>query len=177
MIEIKARNYTKPATPRRVSLVVIHSAEVPLRAGSARAVATYFAGPQAPKASAHYCVDPVDVIRCVDEHDVAWAAPGANNQGVHIELAGYARQTEAEWVSPAGEAELILAAGVVLSICERWQVPIEYVDVGGLIAGRAGVTTHDAVSKAWRRSDHWDPGPGFPIERFLGMVRYAQPAG
>ena len=32
-----------------------------------------------------------------------------------------------------------------------------------LRAGERGITTHAQVSKAWKKSDHWDPGPGFPI--------------
>ena len=42
-----------------------------------------------------------------------------------------------------------------------------------LVAGRRGITGHVEVSRAYR-SDHWDPGPGFPIERFLDDVRKAQ---
>jgi hypothetical protein len=30
------------------------------------------------------------------------------------------------------------------------------------------------VSEAYGRSDHWDPGPGFPVESFLDRVRTAQ---
>jgi hypothetical protein len=29
------------------------------------------------------------------------------------------------------------------------------------------------VSAAYRKSDHWDPGPGFPVESFLDKVRRA----
>ena len=40
-----------------------------------------------------------------------------------------------------------------------------------LLAGRRGITGHAEVSKAYRKSDHWDPGPGFPVESFLDRVR------
>jgi murein L,D-transpeptidase YcbB/YkuD len=40
-----------------------------------------------------------------------------------------------------------------------------------LQAGRRGITSHDNVSKAFRRSTHWDPGEGFNIQRYLRLVR------
>jgi hypothetical protein len=42
-----------------------------------------------------------------------------------------------------------------------------------LLAGRRGLTGHAQVSAAFRKSDHWDPGPGFPVESFLDRVRRA----
>jgi hypothetical protein len=45
------------------------------------------------------------------------------------------------------------------------------VDVAGLLRGDRGITTHDAVSKAFKQSTHWDPGPGFPLADFANAVR------
>ena len=50
----------------------------------------------------------------------------------------------------------------------RWLVAAD------LVRGRRGITSHAEVSLAYRKSDHWDPGPGFPIDEFLGRVRSAQ---
>jgi N-acetyl-anhydromuramyl-L-alanine amidase AmpD len=33
------------------------------------------------------------------------------------------------------------------------------------------VTGHADVSVAFRKSDHWDPGPDFPWARFLRLAR------
>ncbi len=52
----------------------------------------------------------------------------------------------------------------------RWLAP------GDLVAGRRGITGHVDVSRAFELSDHWDPGPGFPVESFLDTVRAAQQA-
>ena len=52
----------------------------------------------------------------------------------------------------------------------RWLVAAD------LVAGRRGITGHVEVSRAFKRSDHWDPGPGFPIESFLDDVRARQQA-
>jgi hypothetical protein len=47
---------------------------------------------------------------------------------------------------------------------------------GDLLAGRRGITGHSEVSAAYGRTDHWDPGPGFPVDGFLDRVRRAQQA-
>ena len=40
-----------------------------------------------------------------------------------------------------------------------------------LVAGKRGITGHADVSAAFRKSDHWDPGPDFPWTRFLRLAR------
>ena len=44
----------------------------------------------------------------------------------------------------------------------------------GLRAGARGITGHADVSVAFRKSDHWDPGPAFPWAAFLRQVSAAQ---
>src|SRR3954454_6387676 len=84
------------ATDRPFDLVVIHSMEAPEKGETAEDVGHFFEKPST-RASAHYCVDNNSIVQCVQERDVAWAAPGANHDGVQIEHAGYARQTLREW--------------------------------------------------------------------------------
>ncbi len=69
---IQAHGFT-PVSERAIRLVVMHTMEAPEKPGTAMAVAEWFAGPKAPQASAHYCIDAVDVIQCVPEDVVAWA--------------------------------------------------------------------------------------------------------
>jgi N-acetyl-anhydromuramyl-L-alanine amidase AmpD len=167
---IQARHLT---TGRRaaVQLVVIHTAEVDCRPGVALAVANYFANPPAPQASAHYVVGPEIVVQCVAERDTAWAAPGANPTGVHVELAARASWSAEQWLAPDVEAMLARAAQLVADICRRHGVPVVRLDVEGVRAGQSGLCGHVDASKAWKKSDHWDPGPGFPWARFLDLVK------
>jgi N-acetyl-anhydromuramyl-L-alanine amidase AmpD len=165
MIWIPARNYT-PAWRTSVDLVVIHSTECPRSPGAARAVARWFAGPEAPMASAHYIVDDDEVIQCISERNVAWAAPGANRRGIQIELVGYARHTEQEWLD-GGVIER--ASRLVFDICcGRWAIPTTKLGPEELLQGYRGITGHVDVSRAWHKSSHWDPGFGFPWERLIG---------
>lgn len=163
-------NYTN-ASRTKIDVVVMHTAETPETATSAEATANYFAS-TGRDVSAHYCVDANSVVQCVKLEDVAWAAPGANHNGIQIELAGRAGQTAAQWADAYSKHELDLAAELVSLLCRRYAIPVRALTPADLLAGRRGVTTHAAVSRAFRGSDHWDPGPAFPMSGFLGRVAH-----
>src|SRR5262245_38633380 len=96
---IQARFFTAFGPGRRaVRLIVMHTMEVPERDGIARDIARDFANrPPTNKASAHLCIDNKEIIQSVKDNDVAFAAPGANRDGIHLELAGRAAQTAEQW--------------------------------------------------------------------------------
>ena len=174
---IQARNFT-PAERKAVDLVVLHSTENPIRRGVARNVAQWFAGASAPQASSHYVVGPDAVYRCVEERSVAWAAPGANRQGIQIEQVGQAAKTQ--WDRDGDGVEdglqvLRRSAELVRGICERWNIPVQPLNAADLLAGKRGITTHAAVSAAWKKSTHVDPGCGgdvrWPWDLFLSLVK------
>jgi len=167
---IRARYFTHAQLGRQVSLLVLHSMEHPEKPGTARAVAQWFASPDSPEASAHYCVDDREVVRCVEEQDVAWAAPGANQNGIHIEHAGYANQSERDWLDEYSLSMLRVSARLAADICVRHKIPARALAPVDLKNGLAGITTHAAISVAFRKSDHWDPGPSFPMSTYLGLV-------
>jgi N-acetyl-anhydromuramyl-L-alanine amidase AmpD len=172
MIFIQARNYTKAnRTGADVAVVVVHTMEAPERTDTAESVAKWFAGPTAPQASAHYCIDNNSIVGCVREKDVAWHAPGCNHNGIGLEHAGYARQGTADWADPYSTAMLRRSAALVAEICDRWKIPIRRLTATDLKAGKRGLTGHVDVSNAFHRSDHRDPGPGFPWSRYLRMIR------
>ena len=63
------------------------------------------------------------------------------------------------------------SAELVAKLCRKYEIPIAWLYAADLKAGKRGITTHDAVSKAFKRGTHWDPGAGFPVERYLKLVR------
>ena len=166
---IQARHYT-PTNGRSIDLIVVHDMEAPEDNTRAETVARWFSTTTTP-ASAHHCIDPDSIVQCVRLQDVAWHAPGANHNGIGLEHAGYARQTREQWLDPPSMATLHLSAGLARDLCDAYEIPIEFVDAAGLRAGRRGITTHKAVSDAFKRSSHWDPGPGFPMDIYLAMIR------
>ena len=155
---------------RSISVVVIHTMEIGEREGAAEACAAWFASPVS-EVSAHYCVDADTTIQCVRESDIAWHARGGNANSIGIELAGFAAQGAAEWRDAYSEAVIERAARLAADICARYEIPIRRLRASGLVAGRRGITGHADVSAAFHRSDHWDPGPTFPWERFLRLAR------
>lgn len=173
---ILAKNYTK-SSRAKVDWVVLHSTENPVAIGTARNVALWFAGSQAPQASAHYVVGPEKTFQCVIEHDVAWAAPGANATGIQIELVGQAHKTD--WLRDGdgpqdGLRVVVRAAELVRAICKRWDIPPVRVDAVGLLRGERGITTHASVGAAFKKSTHVDPGGAgdrrWPWADFLAMI-------
>lgn len=168
---VQARNYTK-ADRKKIDLIVFHDMEYPERNTGAEWCADFFAAAAAPKASAHYCVDNDTAVQCVRDEDVAWHAPGANNNGIGIEHAGYAKQTRAEWLDEYGLAMLEISAELVAGLCRKYGIPAERPTVEQLKAGARGIVGHKDCTDAFAKGKgHYDPGPFFPWDYYLDRVR------
>lgn len=159
---------------RTVDLLVMHTMEAPEKGTTAEAVAQFFAKPTT-KASAHYNFDNNSIVQCVKEEDVAWAAPGANHDGIQFEHAGFARQSPAQWDDPFSRAMLELSIDMAAQVVKRHNIPVVFLRAPDLAAQRRGITTHAEVSKAFRLSDHTDPGVGFPMQDYLTAIRLRVP--
>ncbi len=167
---IQAKNYTAVPPGRIIELVVLHTMEASEKPGTARAVARWFAGANAPQSSAHYCLDSTEVVACVREKDVAWAAPGANRNGIHLEHAGFAAQSAVNWADAYSQALLDRSATLCAEICERYSIPPVRLSAADLIAKKRGICGHIEVTQAFKKSTHTDPGKNFPWEKYLALV-------
>lgn len=152
-----------------IRLIVVHSMEWAEKGSTAEDCARMFATMDRP-ASAHVCIDNDSVVRCVKDSDTAWAAPGANADGLQMELAGFARQKRGDWLDPYSKDMLKQAAAVAAGWAKLYKIPIRKLSQAELRAGRKGFTSHMDVSAVYKRSDHGDPGNGFPWDVFLGLV-------
>ncbi len=172
---VQAKNFT-PANRTSVDVVVIHTMEAPEASTTAENVSAWAAGPNAPQASWHYAIDDDSIVQCVKETDIAWAAPSRNRNGIQLEHAGYARQSAAEWADSFSARMLARSALLTADICRRWNIPVEFVDAAALLAGKRGITTHWEVTKGPGKglTTHVDPGPNFPMDRYLEQVRNAE---
>jgi N-acetyl-anhydromuramyl-L-alanine amidase AmpD len=167
---VQARWYG-PGRTTPIRVIVIHDMEAPEGPLTAENIAHWFATmPATSKASAHVCVDNNSAVRCVADGDRAWHAPGANSDGLGIELAGYARQSRAEWLDQYSKGVLDQAAKVVAGWCQKHNIPAVKLTAAELVAGRRGIVGHRDVSAAYHQTDHSDPGPNFPWDYFLGRV-------
>lgn len=167
---VQARHFRAISGPRTVRVIVIHSMEAPEKGDTAENVSRFFQTTDRP-ASAHLCIDSDSVVRCVRDDDVAFAAPGANADGVHLELAGFARQTEPEWLDAFGVLMLERAAVIAAQYCLKYDIPVRRLTNQELADGQTrGIVSHAQVSEVFKKSDHTDPGDGFPWAFFLERV-------
>jgi N-acetyl-anhydromuramyl-L-alanine amidase AmpD len=160
------------ASPRKVRVIVIHDMEAPETTHTAEDVANYFATTPT-KASAHICVDNDSIIQCVADSDVAWAAPGCNNDGIQIEMAGYGNQSPEQWLDVYSIQMLGLAANATAQYCLKFGIPARHLTNAQLMAGARGIVGHNQVSEVYKLSDHTDPGPNFPWDDFMLRVTTA----
>tara|TARA_Y100000034_G_scaffold130503_1_gene189144 strand:- start:4004 stop:5209 length:1206 start_codon:yes stop_codon:yes gene_type:complete len=147
-------NYTKKdRTKEDVNFIVIHAVEG--RTGFNLLEADG-------RASAHYLVQTNgDVVQIVDEKDKAWHAGNSrmNTQSIGIEHSGYSYvrgggSAGGMW----GDTLLRASAKLTASIAKRWDIPID----------RKHIIGHVSVAG----QTHTDPGPYWPWDRYLWMVRW-----
>lgn len=169
MQTVKARHYRKGRIAP-IRAVIIHDMEAPEGPLTAENVANYFATTST-VASAHINVDNNSAVRSVPDADTAFAAPGANADGLQLEIAGYMRQTRAQWLDDYSKAALGQAARVVADWCRTYNIPPVRLTRAELKAGSKGISCHVDVSAVYKRSDHTDPGSGFPWDYLLAEVR------
>lgn len=154
---------------RQIDYVVLHDMEAPELLSTAEAVGRYFQNVER-KASTHVGVDGDSAVRYLEDNWIAYGAGGVNANGLHIEHAGYANQSFAEWLDEYGVAMLRISAEVVREWCRIYAIPVVYVDAAGLLRGDRGITTHLQASLAFG-GDHWDPGYEFPIDVYIDLVK------
>jgi hypothetical protein len=146
-----------------IKWIVWHDEE----SGTARSAAMYFRSPKS-GGSAHLCVDDNECYRCLANEDIPWGAPGANEQGFHIEQAGYAKWSAVIWKKHINT--LRRCAYKTALHCKQFGIPTVFLSAADLKAGKKGITTHREVSKAFG-GDHSDPGPFYPIPLVMWFVR------
>ena len=173
---IQAKNYTI-AHREACDWIVIHATQGAERPGQAINSANRFAGigQDAPKASAHYIIDPTTVVQCVRETDVAWHCPGANRRGLGIEHCGLSEQTPEQWADEGSEAELQQSAILAASMCQKWGIPPVKLSVDDIQKGMRGIAGHVDFTNAFPQlgGTHQDPGPNFPWDHYIELVAAA----
>lgn len=174
---VQAKHFTDTGSAgRSIDLLVLHFMVMPEEPDTAEKCARYFETTDR-EASAHLCVDNNSVVRCVRDEDVAWAAPGANSDGLQIEMAG-TTQTVQQWADAYSKSMLELTAVCAADLAEEHGIPTKWCWADDLRAGRRGFTDHWEVSKAFGLSTHSDCGQGFrdggkksALHRFMADVR------
>ncbi len=165
---VKAK-YIGEKRTKPVRVIVIHTAENPESEHAAEDLAKYGQNPDYPS-SWHITVDSNSIIQCVPDSMIAYAAPGVNSDGIQIELAGRAGQNASDWDDDFSVAMIKLASDAVAQYCVKYDVPPVHLTNAQLLAGEQGIIGHYQASEVYKKSDHMDPGPNFPWERFIALV-------
>lgn len=167
---IPARWFTKVDGVRKVRLIVIHCMESAETNRTAENVGAYLQTVTRP-ASAHIGVDSNSIVQYVKDNNVAYGAPGVNKDGIHIELAGYAKQTTPEWLDPYGVLMIEKGANAAAQYCLKYDIPAVRLSLKDLKSGKKGIIGHwDATQTYKPNAGHTDPGTNFPWEWFLSRV-------
>lgn len=157
-------------------LLVQHSAECPLEAGYAKSLTQWANTPLSqggPVASWHSFVDPSVRVRMVPWYYAAWHANYANPFSIGIEVAGYARFTKEQWLTPAGLKQLENLAHEWVYFAEMEKIPSRWLtnaEVDKVMAGNRsikGFCTHRQIDKATRT----DPGNNFPYDKLMQRIK------
>lgn len=177
---LEARHY-RQGRRGDVRFVVVHDMEAPERSDSAEKWVQR-THTQDRVSSVNYGVDDNSLWCAVRPVDEAFHVSAFNKHTVGIEHPGYARQSTAEWLDPYGQRMLARSSVLTAALCKAFDVPVRRATVDDLVNSeigafpwKGGVVGHIDCTLAAQRlgrpnHGHWDPGPGFPWDHYLGMV-------
>lgn len=147
---------------------VIHSTDGG-KGQTAQGNARYLAGPDA-GGSTQLVIDDKICYRILGDLEIPYGAPGANMEGVHIEQVGTSTWSREEWLRRY--MTLHHTAYKMAVWCHIYNFPPIWLSVDALKNGNIrGVTSHNNVSLAYKRSDHTDPGVKYPYDYFLAALK------
>jgi hypothetical protein len=154
--------------------IVLHgTVSAPVK-GGARVIAAYFRSNSA-RGSAHYIIDPGEVLQVCYDSYVAWHSP-PNPHSIGVEFCDWVGGPNGQplpsdrWRDDNHVPMLRMGARLVAELCLHYGVRVRLVGPTKLKSGRGGICEHSDVSEAWHQSSHWDLGE-FPRRRFLQMVK------
>jgi len=187
---VEARNFTR-GRRQAVRLIVIHTMENAEMHNAARSAASWFA--TQPKrgtlvdsrlrpdptgrpwggSSVHYNVDANEIVQSVGDSDTAWHAGAVNDYSIGIEHGGSAKQSAADWEDDFSKRTLARSAALAAELCTRYRIAPVRLTAEDLKRGaKDGFCGHvDSTIAFGPVGGHWDPGPNFPWETYLALVK------
>ena len=159
--------HTSSGHNKPIHRLVLHSTVSACEPGGARSIAAYFRSEKS-GGSAHYVVDPKEVIQVVYDDVIAWHAP-PNQHSIGIEMCDNPSTNIHRWNDENHQKMLKRTAKLVARLCLAYDIPARFLSPADLKAGKHGITTHNNVSQAFHESTHWDPG-FWPQKEFMDLV-------
>ena len=154
-----------------IRYIVIHDGETQELPTAAEGMGYWFQNPAA-QGSAHSGVDSDSICDYVDPSDTAWGAPYVNADGLHLEQAGRASQSAADWSDPFSKATIANAAIKVSEWSRDFKIPARTMTDAQLAARNyAGIITHRQATRVFGPvGGHTDPGAYYPLNSLVAQV-------
>src|SRR6266498_4632786 len=179
----KIREDFKPARLRstpacKMAYIVLHDMEVHDLSGedlSAEKVGQFFQSSTS-TGSSHFGTDRDTTQRYLDDGWAAAGVAGFNQSTIHIEQAGRASWSYAQWMQ--SKSMLRRTAWVLSRLSRKYGIPLLYISRSDLLKygkcpGRPiGITTHREATYAWHNSTHTDPGANYPTAAVIRLARF-----
>jgi hypothetical protein len=190
----------KHGGPQTPTLVVMHATVSPTRAGMARAIARMFRDSDRDSSAHYvvdeaeviqcvgdhriawhcgYNADSLAIEMCfmpLLDSLRNWLLPADQRTGDKVGT--HARIIPLRWLQPAPRRMFRRSVNLAGDLCLSYGIRPRYIgvrkvrawDAAGRPAALGGITTHAVMTKAFRRSTHWDPG-AWPRRLFIRRVR------
>lgn len=108
--------------------------------------------------------------RSNDDEYMPWAAmPTGNRIALHVSLIGRASFTREQWLKYPSQLDAL--ARIIFEWTQLHGIPARWLTAEQVRAGKWGLCGHAEISRAFRESDHMDPGPGLPRDLILEKVQ------
>jgi hypothetical protein len=178
-IPFKQAKHYYPGRRRPVRLLLVHTPEMneDLKGvdSNAEALMNYAHNmPDGRVASWNYASDRDSVTQSVRMTDTAFhGGKGANAHTAGVEISmGFARQTPQEWADDYSMDAMELAAELFAILCRENGIPPERPHHSTIRDESVrGIIGHNDLRDAGYATSHYDPGPHFPWDYWLGRVR------
>lgn len=154
-----------PSRTGETTCIVLHTTESNPGDGSARRVAGWQASTAPAPSSYHKLVDTGNIVQTVLDEQTAFHAVGFNSFSLGLSFSTRASLWGRN--NRTDTAMLERGAWVAAQWCKKYDIPVTLITNSQGRRGVKGIITHAAVDPG-RRSD---PGPNFPMDRFLSMVK------
>lgn len=157
-----------PRPTSKIRNIFIHTTENSF-ATPAENVASYQIRSQS--GSYHQLVDRSKVLIENTDDWLTWSTGNQGNDvGLHLSFVAYSASTREDWLAEErNHGTITRAARQVAAWSNKHNIPLVHIDGSGLLAGRRGVSTHDAA-RVWGGTDHTDPGKNFPMDVLLATA-------
>lgn len=162
-----------PGTNKPIRRIVIHAtagAEPGVK-GAAKGTVSY--SKSTTRASSfHYVADAAGSLQYVYDSLVAYH-DGTNTHSLGYELCcSLSNEGKGHWARPDHQAMLKVAAADIAGLCLAYSIPVRRLTPTEIREDKMGLCGHVDMRDAYpSHTTHWDPGPHFPWDDFLALIR------